>query len=100
MFNATAGLALPTWKTLSDRFRKLTADRKAGNSYTAGASGIVEVYGEKQQLLDYILLEMKEKSESERVEKDEKAEEDRRIQRACENMPLVNTKDVFGVHME
>ena len=47
-FRATEGVALPTWKTLSDRFRKLTDDRKVENSHTAGAPGIVEVYGEKQ----------------------------------------------------
>ena len=57
-FGANEGFALPTWKTLSERFRKLTADRKIENSHTAGASGIVEVYGEKQRLLDDILMEM------------------------------------------
>ena len=85
-FRATEGLGLPTWKTLSDRFRKLTADRKIENSHTAGASGIVEVYGERQQLLDDILLEIKEIGEEDRAEKEKKTEEDRRIQRAGENM--------------
>ena len=77
---------MPTWKTLSDRFRKLAADRKADNSRTIAASGIVEVYGDKQQLLDDMLLEMKEKSGGERVEKDKKTEDDKRILEAGENM--------------
>ena len=85
-FRATKGLALPTRKTLSDRFRKLAADREADNSRTIAVSGIVEVYGDKQQLLDDMLLEMKEKSEGERVEKDKKKEDDVRILEAGENM--------------
>ena len=56
-------------KTLSERFRKLIADRKAVNAHTSTSSGIAEVFGLKEQLLENMMLEMREQCEKEREKK-------------------------------
>lgn len=63
-FKASGSEAPPSWKTLSDRFRKVIADRKLELSKALASSGTAEVYGERQQLSENMIHEMKEKNES------------------------------------
>ena len=69
----------PSWKTLSDRFKKMEADHRAAVKHNAAASGIAEVRGEREVPLDDIVLEMDECDEQERIERDEKTELDKRL---------------------
>ena len=64
----------PTQKGLEDRFRMITTRRRAEVKRTAVASGIVEVYGEREVLLDDLILEMDEHFEQDRAEKGKRLE--------------------------
>ena len=55
----------PTWKSLKDRFKKLVADRRAENYSNRLASGISEVHGERETLLDEIIQQIDDKKEAE-----------------------------------
>ena len=70
---------IPSKKTLSDRFKKLIADRKTVNAFTSTSSGIAEVFGPKEQLLEDMMLEMREQGEQEREKKEQKTAGDKRI---------------------
>lgn len=61
-----------SWKTLSDRFRKLVVDRRFTNRKTVGMSGISECFGEREQLLDDVIHTMYESTETVRDERGEK----------------------------
>ena len=49
----------PSWKTISHRFRKIIADRKADVAKALASSGTAEVYGEMEQLLGDMIHEMR-----------------------------------------
>ena len=76
----------PTCKTLSDRFKKILSDHRLAARDNAAASGIIEVRGERELLLDDFVLEIDEWSEQRRDERDEKTEFDKRLQNAGEEM--------------
>ena len=76
----------PTWKTLSDRFKKILSDHRLAARDNAAASGNIEVRGVREVLLDDVVLEIDEWSEQRRVEQDEKTEFDKRLQNAGEEM--------------
>lgn len=76
----------PTWKTLNDRFKKVVADHRVAVTQNAVASGIIEVRGEREVLLDDIILEMDEAEEKRRSERDERTELDERLRAAGEDM--------------
>ena len=52
----------------------------------AAASGIIEIRGEREVLLDDIVLKMDEWAEQRRTEREEKTEFDKRLQGAGEEM--------------
>ena len=83
---ALEGICLPTWKTLSDRFKKIVADHKTETRSNATASGIIEIRGEREILLDDIVLSMNEWSEKRRSEREERTEQDRRLALAGEEI--------------
>ena len=76
----------PTHKTLSDRFKKIVDNHRAAVRANVAASGIIEVRGEREVLLDDIVLEMDEWAEQRRSEREEKTEFDKRLQEAGEQM--------------
>ena len=76
----------PSYKTLSDRFKKVIADHGLAVRSNAAASGIIEIRGEREVLLDDIVLEMDEWAEQRRTEREEKTEFDKRLQGAGEEM--------------
>ena len=57
---ALGGIRLPTWKTLSDSFKKIVGDHKTESQSNAIASGIIETRGGREILLDDIVLSMHE----------------------------------------
>lgn len=69
----------PTYKSLSDRLKKLVADRLKDNKVTAVASGIVELFDERKQLLDDLINKMDDRVEESRILKDERASKERRL---------------------
>ena len=74
-----AGRDRPSQKTLEDRFKTIVSRRRKAVKENAAASGIVEVYGEKETLLDDIILEMDEKAADNREERNEKSERERKL---------------------
>ena len=60
------GISEPTWKSLRDRFKKVAADRRDKNKKPQAASGIVEEGGEREVLLDDLILAMDEHEEENR----------------------------------
>jgi len=76
----------PTWKTLSDRFKKVLCDHRQAVRNNAVASGIIEVRGERETLLDDVVLEVDELDEKRRTERDERTELDNRLLAAGEDV--------------
>ena len=64
----------------------ILSKRRAEVKLTAAASGIVEVYGEKETLLDDLILEIDEHSEQERAEKGKRLEKEEKLKEAGENI--------------
>ena len=85
-FKAGSSKAPPSWKTPSDRFRKVISDRKIEVSKALASSGTAEVYGEREQILGDMIYEIKEKNESDREVKENKTAQDKRILEAGEDM--------------
>ena len=85
-FKASGLKPPPSWKTISDRFRKNFADRKAEMAKALTSTGTAEVYREREQLLDDIIHEMREKIETKWDVKDKKTADDKRILQAGEDM--------------
>ena len=61
----------PSSKILADRFNVLLTERRDDVKVTAAASGIVEVHGEQDQLLDDLRHEIDERREAVRLKKKE-----------------------------
>ena len=57
-----------SWKTINDRFKKVVADHREAVKINTTASGIIEVRGEREELLDDIILAMDEMEETRRAE--------------------------------
>ena len=57
-----------SWKTINDRFKKVVADHREAVKINTTASGIIEVKGEREELLDDIILAMDEMEETRRAE--------------------------------
>ena len=70
---------LPTWKTLNDSFKKVISDHRTLSNSNARVSGITEVRGEREQLLDDLILENDEDEEHRRSDRNEKSEKDRKL---------------------
>ncbi|PXF39883.1 hypothetical protein BWQ96_10406 [Gracilariopsis chorda] len=49
-----------TWKTLIDQFKKILCEHRAATNKNAVSSGIIEVQGERETLLDDVILEVDE----------------------------------------
>jgi len=79
-------ICTPTWKTLSDRFKKVLCDHRQAVRNNAVASGIIEVRGERETLLDDVVLEVDELDEKRRTERDERTELDNRLLAAGEDV--------------
>ena len=45
-----------SWKTLNDRFKKIISDHRIAVKRNAVASGIIEIQGEREPLLDDTVL--------------------------------------------
>ena len=69
----------PSKKTLSDRFKRLVQQRRQAVKVNLAASGIIEPHGDKEVLLDDLILEIDEKEEASRAEKDERKETERKL---------------------
>lgn len=54
----TPNRSATTWKYLSEHFKKIFFDRKVSIKSNGGTSGILDVYEEKKQLLDDLILEI------------------------------------------
>ena len=76
----------PSGKTLWDRFKRLVSHRRASVKRTAAASGIIERHGEKEQLLDDLIMEVDEKEEAARAEKNEQNLHEKRLVAAGESI--------------
>ena len=76
----------PSGKTLADRFKGLIGKRREDVNRTSSASGIIEEHGEQEQLLDDLILEIDEKEESVRVEKEEQTGKEAELVAAGENI--------------
>ncbi|KAI0561782.1 apoptotic chromatin condensation inducer in the nucleus isoform X1 [Gracilaria domingensis] len=61
----------PSRKTLIDRYKRLLCARREQNKINEKASGIAEIYGERENLLDDLILEIDEKAETARREREE-----------------------------
>ena len=68
MFNRVSS---PTWKSVNDRYKKLISDHRTAVKRNINASGIIEVRGEREVLLDDIVLAVDENDEKRRAERDE-----------------------------
>lgn len=79
-----ASTTKPTWKSLSDRFKKLISDHKVSRRINEGSSGIIEVRGEREELLDDIVLAIDDMEEERRNEREERTTMDKRLQEAGE----------------
>lgn len=77
---------LPTWKTVSDRFKRIVAVRKEQVKFNTTTSRNMEIQREKDMLLDDLILEMKEREELETAEKEGKEEKENRLLEAGENI--------------
>ena len=73
----------PNAKTITDRFNRLVAQRREKVKETAAASGVSEAYGEKEQLLDDIILEIDEYFETVSAHKEKKTEAEKNLVQAC-----------------
>lgn len=69
----------PTWKTLNDLFKKLVSDHRDASKRNSAASGIIEIRGERELLLEDISLAVGEAVEQRRAEREEKSDIDRRL---------------------
>ena len=69
----------PSQKSLEDRLKVILCKRREDVKRTAGLSGIVEVYGEKETLADDLILGIDEHTGEERAAKDEKLERETRL---------------------
>jgi hypothetical protein len=73
-------------KSVWDRFNKLMSEHKKADAANRGASGIVEEYGPKEELLQEMMEAIREKDEQERVNRGERREAESRLLEAGENM--------------
>lgn len=69
----------PSWKTLSDRFKKIVEEHRTARKRNERATGISEEYGEREQLLDDLLLEIDEHEENIREKNEEKTALEQRL---------------------
>ena len=76
----------PSGKTLSDRFKRLIARRREEVKKTMAASDISERHGEKEFLLDNLIIEMHEKEEATRVEKELQSNKEKKLVAAGEGI--------------
>lgn len=76
----------PSWKTLNDRFKRIVQDHRDAVKRNVSASGISEVRGEREELLDDVVASIDEFEESRRAERDEQTDLDRRLKAAGENI--------------
>ncbi|PXF49215.1 hypothetical protein BWQ96_01004 [Gracilariopsis chorda] len=74
-----ATVTATSWKTLNDRFKKIISEHRKAVNCNAVASGIIEVRGERETLLDDLILEIDEFEERRRTERDEGTELDKRL---------------------
>lgn len=73
------GHALPSWKSLNDRFKKLNADHRIAMARNLTATSIIEVRGERELLLDEIMHAVDEHDVNRRCERDERSQLDERL---------------------
>lgn len=69
----------PSWKTLNDGFKKIVSDHRIAVKENVVALGIIEIQGERELLLDDIVLTVDEFKDERRSERDEKTNLDRRL---------------------
>ncbi|PXF44493.1 hypothetical protein BWQ96_05765 [Gracilariopsis chorda] len=69
----------PTWKTLSDLFKKILCEHHTAVKSNAVASGIIEVRGERKTLPDDVMLEVDEWDEKRRSERTERTDLEKRL---------------------
>ena len=71
-------IAVPTWKTLNDCFKKILSDHRDAVRKNAVASGIISLRGEIETVLNDVMSGVDEWEETKREERDKKTETDRR----------------------
>ena len=76
----------PTQKGNEDRFKMLIGKRRIEVKKTAAASGIVEEHGEKEMLLDDLILEMEDKIEQGKEKKGKRLEKEQKLKEAGEEL--------------
>ena len=89
------GKETPSQKSIEDRFKMIIARFRLDVKRNVASSGIMELYGELETLLDDLLLKIDEHGERERAGKDERLNMEKKLVEAGEevrNMPL-NMRD-------
>lgn len=69
--NLFIGVSQPTWKSLNDRLQKLMAHNRTAVSRNISASGIIEVRGEREEILDDIMHTVDKMDDKRREEREE-----------------------------
>lgn len=75
-----------TWKTLSDRFKKVFSDHRDAVRRNISASGIIEVRGALEELLNDIMLAIDKNEKQRRTEHDNRTELDGRLRNVGANI--------------
>lgn len=83
---ALNNVSVPSWKTLNDRYKNIVSDHREAVKNNATASGIIEVRGEREMLLDDVVLAIDEFEEMNKTERDELTELDKRLRDAGEEI--------------
>lgn len=86
----------PTAKSLSDRLNKLIGERKSAKLTKQNASGILEFYKERKQLLDDLISQIGKKLEKERAEKGTRARRETELFEAGEELRTSSLKRLGG----
>lgn len=76
----------PTWKALNERFKKIVVYHRLAVRHNSVAYGNIEVRGEREVLLDDLVLGMDEVEEKRRAERDKRKVLDTRLRAAAEDM--------------
>ena len=90
----------PSQKSLEDRFKVLIGKRRSDNKKSIASSGQVEVYAERETLLDGLILEIEEHVEEERAAKGERMEKEKQLALAGEELRNLALHRVIRVQGE
>lgn len=85
-FPTFADMAFTNWKMLKDKYKKTIGDHKDPVRQNVAASGITELRGKSENIVDDVMKAVEEFDERRLAERDESAELDRRLSVAGEEI--------------